>query len=126
MTSINVNGKYKSISNHYKCFNTLTKTHSTPKKTQGIPTVMREDLLIVDILQSSVSHVSEVRSHIKVMSVLKVFDATNCLNTRLLSVVYGGQEIQMSAAGNTVPVNDQKEKEKKLEQHRQLQWPGYE
>lgn len=87
---------------------------------------MREDLLIVDILQSSVSHVSEVRSHIKVMSVLKVFDATNCLNTRLLSVVYGGQEIQMSAAGNTVPVNDQKEKEKKLEQHRQLQWPGYE
>lgn len=73
---------------------------------------MREDLLIVDI-QSSVSHVSEVRSHIKVMSVLKVFDATNCLNTRLLSVVYGGQEIQMSAAGNTVPVNDQKEKKNK-------------
>lgn len=40
--------------------------------------------MIVDILQSSVSPVSEVRSHIKVMSVLKLFDATNCLNTRLL------------------------------------------
>lgn len=38
-----------------------------------------------------------------------------------ISVVYGGQQIQMSAAGNTVPVNDQKEKKKKRKKIRATQ-----